>query len=318
MVGALALSILTTAPVAAAAAPPVNGSGVVENAAAGQSPSTPGPVEPDVVFAKPHAPKPGVEPGLIEVAALGAALALVLGLLIWQQLQIAAIGAIPRRGKRDTATLAETVLGIDHRLNEVERAVEQLYTSAPARENPVEPLFAPLQPAIPPRRDPPAPLPAPPPAPSASPSLDWASTYAPVQVSGPSLTQIEANYRAALSSRSRQRLNEFMREQAAFGLKLGPVGSQMLRRADGEAEPLLYGIALNADRIAVLPGNDIVLSFATMYGSARAMPPELRAAFEFEIDGSSQFKLVAASQWSEAAPGDYRLIRPGVIGGLSD
>ena len=299
---------LNTAPTVARAATPPHR---VESRAPAALPAA-APAE-EALVQRPPPPTGGIDLRSLEFPMLVGGFVLMIALLLWQQLQIARVGSVPagfsRARGRGRETLAEMVAGLDERVAGLERSAEDARRESLRPAIPEPRHYVPMgaqDRGIQPRivsdeRTAPAPV--------------VQRPDPPQQNSGPSLTELESEFRSASSPPSRQRIKAFMRDRAAFGLRLAP--GEILAPTAADDDPLLIGVAVGAGRIAVLPGADVVVNFATTYSSLRNMPVEVSTAFDFDTDGSRQFKLTGASLWAEER-GGYRLLRRGLIGGLND
>jgi len=153
--------------------------------------------------------------------------------------------------------------------------------------------------------------------PEASPYVETAGQRQPT-LSRSSLADVEEGFRAVLPSKSRSRLREFMNAHGAIGISPGLAGGGPLRIDPGASEPYLRAIELDGDLLALLPGDDIVVSFSTMFCTERSMPNEVTEAFDYEVDGSRNLTLLAASLWQKDQAGGLVLRRKGRIGGMTN
>jgi hypothetical protein len=117
----------------------------------------------------------------------------------------------------------------------------------------------------------------------------------------------------ASSIRSRDRFDDFFRAmQDPHVFVVAPDGASL--EVDDEAEPLIAGGVVDG-RYVVFPAFDFVSNFATLYNAERAMPPELRAAFDFTVDDSRN--LVVESPAILAPDGSrYHVVQKGRLAGL--
>lgn len=133
----------------------------------------------------------------------------------------------------------------------------------------------------------------------------------------PSLAVVEDSYREAVQSNSRSRLRDFTAQSGAVAVTVPPDGAAP-RLDPAASSPYLQAIEVDGGMIALVPGDDIVIGFATTYCTKRAMPEELAAAFDFQVDGARSLSLIRASLWRLDASGGLRLEQKGLLGGLAD
>jgi len=262
----------------------------------------------------------GLDIQQLAFGALAIAQALTLGLLIWQQIQLIRVGSLPRGGssggRGPRPTIADAVARLDDRLSTLERNPPPRNDPTPRQPAPREPTPHPPVLATAPRPQRTDPQPAPPAM------LDQAQVvYQPPEPQlppQPALSDILQAYREAASARSRQRLSVFVREYGAIGLRPSGGPETLLLVDDVDTEPMLFGIEIGRGRLAVFPGNDIVVGFATIYASQRNIPAEVSVAYQLEVDGSRIFRLIEPSIWTQAGADTYRRQSFGTIGGLND
>lgn len=146
--------------------------------------------------------------------------------------------------------------------------------------------------------------------------------YQPIPVPGPppvselareAMASLETSFRKVLASGSPQALAAFTREHGAVGLEMSGEG---LRRA-ASSGALVLAVPLIEDIYAVVPGEDLISDFETVYSAQRSMPDDVRAAFTFEVDGSLDLKLLSAGRALEEADGRFRVEAQGCLGGLN-
>jgi hypothetical protein len=126
------------------------------------------------------------------------------------------------------------------------------------------------------------------------------------------MASLESAFRNVLLDGSPQAVAAFRREQGAVGLEMSGEG---LRRA-GTSGSLVFAVPLVEDIWALVPGEDLISDFETVYSAQRSMPDDVKAAFSFEVDGSRELKLLAAGRAVEEADRRFRVEVPGRLGGL--